>query len=135
MKRQWFAGDDGSYYRNCPLIEDERRRAVRFGRFRLAARLRDEWYEVFREGITEKTALGPGDVAVRPALFREAYPDRPGLWRLDRRLLSGCRGLRRRRRSGRGSLHRSSGAGRLRLRIRAVRLGVPAVRPPVLANP
>ena len=84
MKRQWFADDDGGYYRNCPLILDEYRAAMRqWWRPWTAARLLDEWYQVITEGVTCKTELGWGDVAVRPGSSREAYPDRPGLWRLD----------------------------------------------------
>lgn len=83
MKRQWFRDTDGTYYRNCPLIMDEWKRAIRLGRFFLASRLGREWDTAFRQGVIRKNALTRGDTVVQPRPFREAYPDRPGLWTLD----------------------------------------------------
>lgn len=83
MKRHWFRDEDGGYYRNCPLIQNEMDRAFRRGRLLLWRKLQAEWWQCWYEGITEKSTLGRGDVAVTPAPFRDAYPDNPGLWRLD----------------------------------------------------
>jgi hypothetical protein len=85
MKQQWFQAEDGTYYRNCPLIRDEMGRALRSGRLLLWRKLEAEWYDVFREGVTSKTALERGDVLAQPGSFREAYPRNPGLWALDDR--------------------------------------------------
>jgi hypothetical protein len=86
VKRQWFRDeDDGGFYRNCPLIRDDMDRALRRGRLLLHRRLAAEWQQAWTEGVISKPSLGRGDVAVEPAPFREAYPDRPGLWRLDER--------------------------------------------------
>lgn len=82
-RRQWFAAADGTFYRNCPLIMDERKLAARWGRRLLAHRLGEEWNLVFQQGLTRKEKLGRGDVVVPQAAFRDAYPDRPGLWILD----------------------------------------------------
>lgn len=80
----WFAEPDGSgYYRNCPLIMTERKAAINRGRYRLANQLQDEWQQVFRSGVRRKAALGRRDILVSSTSFREAYPDRPGLWVLD----------------------------------------------------
>jgi hypothetical protein len=84
MKRAWFAGTDGTYYRNCPLIMAEQQRCLRRPwRYRLFWQLDAEWHEVFRQGVKRKDRLGRGDVLVQPRPFREAYPDKPGLWQLD----------------------------------------------------
>lgn len=61
MKRAWIQAEDGTYYRNCPLIMIERKRAVATFRFRLAARLADEWHECWRKGLIRKDTLGRGD--------------------------------------------------------------------------
>jgi hypothetical protein len=80
VKRAWFRDPDGTFYRNCPLIRHERDRAAVPWR---RAALTDEWWETFRKGVQRKAVLDPGDVVAEPAPFREAYPDRPGLWVLD----------------------------------------------------
>lgn len=43
---------------------DERKRALRRGKFRLEQRLRDEWWQVFRVGLVRKDHLDRGDVVV-----------------------------------------------------------------------
>jgi hypothetical protein len=83
-QRRWFQAKDGTFYRNCPLIMQERYQALRWCRFRLASQLREEWAETFRGGVTRKPTLGRNDTfAGEPLSFREAYPDEPGLWMLD----------------------------------------------------
>jgi hypothetical protein len=83
--RRWFADDDGTFYRNCPLIDAERDEVMAWplltpGKF---GALEAEWRETFKAGVQRKAALDPGDVVVTPAPFREAYPHHPGLWVLD----------------------------------------------------
>jgi len=83
MKRAWFQDEQG-YYRNCPLIMAERRRCLwKPWRYRRLRQLNAEWHEAWRKGLIRKQQLGRGDVLVQPRPFREAYPDRPGLWCLD----------------------------------------------------
>jgi hypothetical protein len=81
--RQWFAAADGTFYRNCSLIMDERKAAIRRGRWRLARKLGEEWAVVFGQGLNRKARLDRGDMVVQQAAFRDAYPDQPGLWVLD----------------------------------------------------
>lgn len=83
MKRSWFRDDDGTYYRNCPLIMKERQQAIRSLRLRRARILEAEWREAWRKGLIRKDKLGRGDIEVQRRSFREAYPDRPELWVLD----------------------------------------------------
>jgi hypothetical protein len=78
VKKSWLQDKDGTYYRNCPLIMAERKRAI----FRRGA-LSREWRETYIIGVQRKDTLGPRDVLVQPRSFRESYPDHPGLWRLD----------------------------------------------------
>lgn len=80
-KRAWFKAEDGTFYRNCPLIMAERKRIGY--RPWLSDELADEWGKTFREGVQRKAELGPDDYVVKPASFRDAYPDRPELWGLD----------------------------------------------------
>jgi hypothetical protein len=64
MKRYWFTYDDGTFFRNCPLIMRERKRAVKMFRFRLEEKLRDEWLETFRRGVQYKETLGKNEVGI-----------------------------------------------------------------------
>lgn len=80
VRRAWFQDEDGTYFRNCPLIMRERTRAVS-PRHRRA--LSEEWWQAFREGLIRADTIGRNDVIVKMRSFREAYPDHPGLWRLD----------------------------------------------------
>ena len=84
MKRAWFRGGDGTYYRNIPLILAEQKRCARWPwRFRRFRELDAEFGEAWRKGLIRKPRLGKGDIEVRRSSFREAYPDRPELWKLD----------------------------------------------------
>ena len=80
---KWFQAEDGTYYRNCPLIMAERKAALAMGRYLLFERLGDEWHECFREGVFRKATLDKNDRLATPVPFRVAYPDKPGLWVLD----------------------------------------------------
>lgn len=79
--RAWFADNDGTYIRNCPVIHGE------IGMTHLApgyrAMLHDEWKVTFSRGCQRKHTLDPGDVVVTMAPFRDSYPNEPGLWILD----------------------------------------------------
>jgi hypothetical protein len=84
MKRAWFQDNNGTFYRNCPLILAEQERCTRLPwRYRRFWKLNAEWREAFRKGVLRKDRLGRGDVLVQPVPFRKAYPDKPGLWVLD----------------------------------------------------
>jgi hypothetical protein len=85
---RWFLAEDGTCYRNCPLIEAERGEVMAWplatpGKFTVLGRLEAEWRETFAAGVQRKDVLGPGDVVAVAASFREAYPRNPGLWVLD----------------------------------------------------
>lgn len=80
VRRAWFQDEDGTYFRNCPLIDREIARSISPRRRRA---LREEWWQTFREGVTRADAIGPHDRIAEAIPFREAYPDHPGLWRLD----------------------------------------------------
>lgn len=81
MKRHWFTYDDGTFYRNCPLIQQEWDEALRRGKFRLVSKLKDEWYETFRRGCQYKDKLGRNEVAIpgRPPSFRVFMPGLVGM--------------------------------------------------------
>jgi hypothetical protein len=64
VKRYWFTYDDGTFFRNCPLIMRERERAVKMFRFQLGEKLRDEWLETFRRGVQYKEHLGKNEVGI-----------------------------------------------------------------------
>jgi hypothetical protein len=86
--RHWFEADDGTYFRNCPLIDRERDEVMAWpllapGKFAALDALHAEWRETFAAGMQRKAALDPGDVEAVPGTFREAYPRNPGLWVLD----------------------------------------------------
>lgn len=87
MKRHWFQDRDGTYYRNCPMILDDMKATPWFF-FRQRRRLELEWRNVWLHGGIRKSQLGRGDVVVRPASMRDAYPDRPGFWTLDEHWLT-----------------------------------------------
>jgi len=83
MKRTWFQAADGTYYRNCPLILAEQWRLSSLllpWRYRTLNR---EWWQAYREGVQRQNTIGRRDRVATPAPFREAYPDKPGLWLLD----------------------------------------------------
>lgn len=91
--RAWFRDDDGTYFRNCPLILAEQKRELDrtpppWGwrhHFAILDALKAEWQHAWSEGVLRKDELEPGDVVVPMASFRDAYPDKPELWILDRR--------------------------------------------------
>lgn len=73
MKRMWLQAEDGTYYRNCPLISEEQRQTP-FWRIFTRLRLEREWRRAFQCRLTCKKALGPGDVVVDGMAMREGYP-------------------------------------------------------------
>jgi len=86
--RRWFRDEKrGDYYRNLPLIMAEQREVDAWPntmhKFRVLDSLHAEWDTAWREGLLRKDELGPDDLLVTPAPFREVYPDNPGLWFLD----------------------------------------------------
>lgn len=83
IPRRWFRDDDGTYFRNCPLIHGEANQAAKLGRFRLAHKLHEEWEVAWREGVIRKAELDRGDVEVEMLSFREAFPDDPAMWIFD----------------------------------------------------
>jgi hypothetical protein len=84
MKRTWFQDDDGTYYRNIPLILGEIRRAIWCPwRWHRLPGLWREWDEAWGEGLIGKPHLGRGDRLGMPVAMREACPDEPELRLLD----------------------------------------------------
>lgn len=86
--RRWFQSEDGTFYRNCPLIAAERDEVMAWpaltpGKYRVLDALAADWSRTFREGAQRKPCLDPGDVVSESVSFREAYPCQPGLWVLD----------------------------------------------------
>jgi hypothetical protein len=86
-QRRWFQDKDGTYYRNGPLILAEEREWLKLLCTRRVSReldkLHAEFQIVWKDGLIRKPALEPGDRLVQQATFRDAYPDKPGLWVLD----------------------------------------------------
>jgi hypothetical protein len=70
VKRQWFTGPDGTFYRTCELIESDMDAAVARRRWRRAGRLHLEKQVTARRGVQRKTRLGRRDVAVPAAEMR-----------------------------------------------------------------
>lgn len=96
LPRRWFQDEDGTYFRNCPLIAAERGQVMSWplsarGRSGALSALAAEWREALNGDVIRKEELGPGDVVVAPASFRGACPRRPGLWALDDPSLSRSR--------------------------------------------
>lgn len=59
MYRTWYRRQsDGTFFRNCPLIMAEQERATDPS---ASARLRDEWGECLREGVSTAGEIEPGD--------------------------------------------------------------------------
>jgi hypothetical protein len=85
VRRSWFQDDDGTYYRNCPLIERDRARRINVLLPWRARILAAEWRSTFAEGVTRTDRIGRFDRIATPVPFRDAYPDHPGLWTLDER--------------------------------------------------
>ena len=81
--RTWFRDTDGTYFRNCPLIMAERGRLINMLLPWRFLALEREWWHVYREGVFRAKTIGRFDRVATPGLFREAYPDKPGLWVLD----------------------------------------------------
>ena len=82
MKRKWFQKKDGTYFRNCSLIEQDRYKPINWLPWRARA-LAAEWAECWDIGLIETETIGRRDKVVTMRPFRETYPDRPGLWVLD----------------------------------------------------
>lgn len=86
MRRQWFRNDDGTFYRNSILVDREiRALSLAPWNRKRRQRLQAEWDRIFWHGVDHKDKLDRGDVEVKARPFREAYPNHPGLWRLDER--------------------------------------------------
>lgn len=83
MRRRYFKAQSGRFYRNCPLIMAEREMFLNRVLPWRRKRLQREWNEVFREGVKYVDEIRLRDRVVKPASFRKAYPDHPGLWHLD----------------------------------------------------
>lgn len=83
MRRRWFRAEDGTYYRNIPLINADLASPInRCLPWRLRA-LDAEWSRAFSKGSIRASKVRWWDKIETSAPFREAYPDRPGLWVLD----------------------------------------------------
>lgn len=87
-RRHWLRADDGTFYRNCPLIKIEQNEVRAWpagtpGKWTMHEALTDEWWLVYRHGVIRKDALTPADVLAEPEPYRRAYPRNPGLWKLD----------------------------------------------------
>jgi hypothetical protein len=85
MRRSWFQDDDGTYFRNCPLIEGDRKKPINLLLPWRARILTTEWRRTFAEGVMRADRIGRFDRVATMVPFREAYPDHPGLWTLDER--------------------------------------------------
>jgi hypothetical protein len=93
IQRCWFRDEDGTYFRNRPLImaeihalaEIHAHQPASWGKrdIRKINTLLAEKDIVWQQGVIRKPALDPDDCVVRPASFRETYPGKPGLWALD----------------------------------------------------
>lgn len=83
MRRRYFKAQSGRFYRNCPLIMSERKMRINQILPWRASKLRKEWLEVFHAGVRYVDEIKPWDKVVKPASFRKAYPNHPGLWHLD----------------------------------------------------
>lgn len=83
MRRHWFQDGDGTYRRNCPLIRDELERVSSILLPWRYVTLDREWWRAYREGPIRADEIGRRDRIATPIPFREAYPDKPGLWILD----------------------------------------------------
>lgn len=58
----WFRkASDGTFFRNCPLIMQERERALDARDWSTVARLDNEWHEVFDHGVATTDEIGPDD--------------------------------------------------------------------------
>lgn len=83
MRRLWHRADDGTYYRNIPLIRRDLDRPInRLLPWRAWALFR-EHDRVWSAGPIRADRIGWFDRVATPISFREAYPDHPGLWMLD----------------------------------------------------
>lgn len=62
--RLWFQDDDGTYFRNCPLIMEEWRTAIETDDMRAAARLQLEWQHAWVNTI-RTIELDEGDIVIK----------------------------------------------------------------------
>lgn len=83
MRRAWFQDTDGTYRRNCPLIMAEQDQVLNTLLPWRRRALEAEWQQAWRDGVIRTNKIGRRDRIATPAPFREAYPDKPGLWILD----------------------------------------------------
>jgi hypothetical protein len=81
--RYWFASEDGTYYRNCPLVLQEIEETP-VGCVRYRGELWAEYDQIWNgyERVRRIDTLGPNDVVVSPAPFSVSHPDMPELSRL-----------------------------------------------------
>lgn len=84
MKRRWFQDEDGTYYRNIPLIGAERSMLINRCLPWRQYTLNREWRRACGEGVIRTHRIGCRDEVATPRPFREAYPNHPGLWALDK---------------------------------------------------
>ena len=61
MRRTWWRqNSDGKFFRNCPAVEMDRERIENKLPWRYRA-LTDEWWAIFREGVTRVDIIPDGD--------------------------------------------------------------------------
>lgn len=84
MSKSWFKHQDGTFTRNSNCVERDIQRAWRWPWlwWQLPGLYR-EWRRVFWEGHVQVDRIGRFDRVLTPIPFRIAYPNHPGLWRLD----------------------------------------------------
>ena len=83
MRRAWFQADDGTYYRNIPLVMAEQSQPLNVLLPWRRRALNTEWQEAWDAGVIRSATIGRRDRIATPKPFRETYPDKPGLWVLD----------------------------------------------------
>lgn len=83
IRRTWLQDDDGTYYRNCPTIMQERDRLINVLLPWRCRALEQEWWHAYRVGVIRTKVIGRRDRVVTPSPLRECYPNNPGLWALD----------------------------------------------------
>lgn len=83
MRRAWFQDDEGTYYRNVPLVMAEQDQTLNVVLPWRRRALEAEYRKAWKDGVIRAHRIGRRDRVATPKPFREAYPDMPGLWVLD----------------------------------------------------
>lgn len=83
MRRTWFQDDNGTYYRNCPLIEHDQRTLINVWLPWRARALEGEWRQAYLVGPIRADRVDSWDRVAVPASFRDAYPHEPSMWIFD----------------------------------------------------